>query len=340
MSTQTQLSRYGAISRPVDVPIGAKLFLVSDSDDTTVGPVNLGAEFPVDNDGVVRVYTTIQAGVNAAAAGRGDVVAVLPGYDHTLGRADSWATAGVQVIGLGQGLNRPIVRYTGIADEVGIAANNVRVSNLRFLAAGDSVVRALDLDTGFSGARVDHCLFDFSANLNNFETMVRVGQARAVIEDNEFWAEDTAGAGKGVELLGGYADFLKVRRNFFYGQFDTVGDTTNNAAAIAIAVAHDSGDTVLSGFEIAENTIVSTDTAATVMVQFTATGVSPIRGLIRDNRFASYDTAALDTASIVFGGTAGPLSLQNWYVDGDSDVYERLIGRPAAKFIGQQDDTT
>src|SRR3990167_6095661 len=104
MSTQNQLSRWGAISRTSpELAPGSKLFLVSDSDDTTVGPSNLGAEFPVDNDGVVRVYTTIQAAVNAAAAGRGDVVAVLPGYDQSLTAADSWATAGVQVIGFGNG---------------------------------------------------------------------------------------------------------------------------------------------------------------------------------------------------------------------------------------------
>src|SRR3990167_8669480 len=149
--TQNQLSRYGAISRPVDVPIGAKLFLVCDSDDTTVGPLNLGAEFPVDGDGVVRVYTTIQAGVNAAAGNRGDVVLVLPGYDHTLARTDSWSTAGVSIIGLGSGNGRPIIRYGATTDEVGIKANNVTVKNIRFLADADSVARGLDLDTGYSG---------------------------------------------------------------------------------------------------------------------------------------------------------------------------------------------
>src|SRR3990167_7382464 len=134
---QNQLSRYGAISRPVDVPIGAKLFLVSDSDDTTVGSGNLGAEFPVDNDGVARVYTTIQAAVNAAASNRGDVIQVLPGYDQSLTGADSWNTAGVTILGSGRGTSRSTLRYTGIAGEVGIGASNIRVSGMRFLAAGD-----------------------------------------------------------------------------------------------------------------------------------------------------------------------------------------------------------
>src|SRR3990167_2289598 len=142
---ENQLSRYGAIVKQIpELAPGAKVFLVSDSDDTTVGPLNLGSEFPVDGDGVSRVYTTIQAAVNAASAGRGDVVLVLPGYDHTLGRADTWATAGVHVIGLGDGVSTPIVRYGAATDEVGVAANSVHIKNLVFLADAANVTRALD----------------------------------------------------------------------------------------------------------------------------------------------------------------------------------------------------
>ena len=134
MSSQNNLSRYGTIARALDLAPGAKVFFVSDSDDTTTGssPFDMVNTYPVDEDGVVRNYTTIQAAVNAASATRGDVVLVNPGYDHTLSRADSWATAGVRVIGLGDGLNRPTVRYGAVTDEVGIAAHNVTVENIRF----------------------------------------------------------------------------------------------------------------------------------------------------------------------------------------------------------------
>ena len=104
MGLENNLSRYGTIAKAIEhLRPGAKLFLVSDYDDTTVGPLNLGSEFPVDKDGVTRVYTTIQAASNAAAASRGDVIGVLAGYDHSLARADSWTTAGVHIIGLGEG---------------------------------------------------------------------------------------------------------------------------------------------------------------------------------------------------------------------------------------------
>ena len=321
---ENQLSRYGAISRVVpELSPGAKMFLVCDSDDTTTGQGDIGAEFPVDKDGVARVYTTIQAAVNAAEANRGDVVLVMPGFDYTLARADSWATAGVKVIGLGYGMDRPILRYSAITSEVGIAANNVMVRNLRFLADVDSVARGLDLDSGFSGGIVQNCIFDFDTNTSNFATMVRVAQADAIIEGNEFIAEDTAGCGKGIELLGGYADNIKIRKNYFYGQFDTVGDSTNNAAAIACALVHDSGDTILSNIEISENVIVSTDSAAATLINLVPTAVSPIRGIVRDNRFVSYDTATADTAQVAFGTV---LPINNVMISADSDDLEGIVG--------------
>lgn len=320
---ENQLSRYGALARSNPAPVGAKSFFVSDSDDTTVGPLNLGAEFPVDKDGVVRVYTTIQAAVNACSAGRGDVVYVLPGYDHSLTAADSWNVAGVQVIGLGSGNNRPIVRYTGASGEVGLGANNVRVSNLRFLAAVDSCARAVDIDSGFAGIQVDNCVWDFNATGNDFRAMLRVGSPRSIIESNRFLAEDTAGSGRAISLKGGAASFSTIRNNYFYGQFDTVGDTTNGAAVIAQDTT-DTADTNLSGLLITDNQIVNTDTAVPSYVYFSA-GYR-IKGLFARNLCVGYDSATADTSKFTFATAANTgLRASRNYTVGDSGT-EKLIG--------------
>src|SRR3990167_819045 len=113
----------------------------------------------------------------------------------------------------------------------------------------------------------------------NFKTMLRVGQDNTVIENNQFRAEDTAGAGKGISIWSG-VDYLTVKNNFFYGQFDTVGDTSNVAGAISVDVAHDSGDTIISGLNISGNKIVSTDTASGLLINLGNGAVSPIRGLV------------------------------------------------------------
>lgn len=299
--TQNQLSRYGAISRVIpDLAPGAKLFLVSDSDDTTVGPMNLGAEFPADNDGVVRVFTTIQAAVNATAAGRGDVVLVLPGYDQSLTGADSWNVAGTQVIGMGRGAQRPTLRYTGASGEVGIGASNMRVSGFRFLAAADSVARAVDIDSGFTGIQFDNNVFDFSAAANDFRVMLRVGSARSLIENNRFIAQDSApAAGRAISLKGGAPSYSIIRRNYIYGQYDTLGDTTNGAGAIAQDTT-DTSDTNFSGLIIEDNVIVNTDTAASILMRLNGGGYRSM-GIVTRNRLAHYDSSSADTAKVITG---------------------------------------
>jgi len=286
---ENQLSRYGAISKIIpDLAPSAKLFLVSDSDDTTVGPVNLGAEFPVDKDGVARVYTTIQAAVNAATAGRGDIILVLPGYNHTV-TADSWNVAGVSVIGVGRGTMRPTCNYAAATSTIDIGASNVRVSGLRFLASTDSIVQAVDADTGYNSLRFDNNIFEFDTATNDFRVMLRLGQPKSVIENNQFRAEDTVGAGRAISLRGQGADYSVIENNYFYGQFDTLGDTSDGAAMIAQDTT-DTGDTNVSGLLIKGNTFVNTDTTSPVIIR-TSAGYT-VRGACVGNRIVSYDTSA------------------------------------------------
>ena len=321
---ENQLSRYGSITKAIPyLNPGAKVFLVSDSDDTTVGPLNVGNEFPTDKDGVTRVYTTIQAAVNAATAGRGDVVLVLPGYDQSLTAADSWATAGVHVIGLGEGNSRPILRYTGTAGEVGLAANNIHVKNIRFLAAVDSCARALDLDTGFSGAHIEECAFDFNATNNDFRVHLRAGQARSTIEKNRFLAEDTAGSGRAISLRGLGGSYTTINDNYIFGQFDTVGDTTDGAAAIGI----DSTDTQnVVGLLIKDNMIVNTDTAVAVHIRIADGGTYRIMGLIKGNYLANFDSSSADTTKIASGNAVGAgMRVLDNHINSDSST-EKLVG--------------
>jgi len=331
MSNQNQLSRWGAISRNLDLAPSAKVFLVGDTDDTSYGLENLAAEYPPDGDGVTRVYATIQAAVNAADSGRGDVVLVAPGYDHTLGRADTWATSGVRVLGMGEGNARPIVRYSSITDRIDVAANNFTIENIRFIADADSVAMGVEFDTGFSGNVFRNNVFDYNANLDNFKTMLHVGSSRNIIDDNEFLTEDTIGGGSAISLDGGYPDHTKIRNNYFDGYWDTNGDTTNGGAAISVDIGHDSGDTVLTHLLISGNDIVCRDTAATDAINL-AGGATTVKGALLRNTILAFDTAVSDSDVIVWGASHG---VQNWVRTGDSDLTEVLGGR-ILKFGGVQ----
>ena len=325
MSSQNQLSRWGAISRNIpELAPGAKVFLVADSDDTSDGsnPGNLGADFPVDEDGVARVFTTIQAASNAAVAGRGDVVLVAPGYDHSLARADSWTTAGVQVIGMGNGLNRSTIRYTVATDRVDLAADNIRVSNIQFLSAVDSCALALDMDSGTAGQRVDNCLFNFSATGNDFRVMIRAGASESVIEDNHFLAEDTAGGGSAIRILGGYPDNTVIRRNMFVGQWDSLGDTNDCSTTIMNDTGYDSTDSNLVGMVIDNNIFVLGDTITAVAVRLPGVGggTATRNCIISNNVFAVFDCATADTTQFLPGSFLPINNLMK-----RSDTTEKLV---------------
>jgi len=333
MANEKQLSRYGSISRSLDLAPSAKVFLVGDSDDTSYGIQNLAAEFPPDGDGVVRVYSTIQAAVNAASAGRGDVVLVAPGSVLQIGGADTWATADVSVIGMGKGAQRPILDFDSAGSVIHVGASGTRISNFILRADVTAVANGIDFDSGFEGHVLDNCKFDFNATGDNFGRMVDVHSANTVIEDNEFIAEDTTGTGQAISIQGGEPDNLVIRNNHFYGNFDTLGDdSTDCAGVVMVTLNHDSADTVLENLRLEGNTFLNTDTATSIMVTFRS-GACTVKGMAVNNMFGSYDTSAtgVDSAAVLFTPAAagaeahGVLSLENYYVSSDTGTSQRKI---------------
>jgi len=80
---ENQLSRYGALSRTLPMTMGKIFFIVNGSDSYAGELIN---EFPVDKDGVPRVYvasaadasTSIQAALDACVSSRNDYVMIMP----------------------------------------------------------------------------------------------------------------------------------------------------------------------------------------------------------------------------------------------------------------------
>ena len=129
----SQLSRYGALSRvlPLMNP-AAKVFFVGLSSASWYP--DFANIFPVDEDGVVRVYSTISDALTNCVASRGDVILVLPGYAETLTAALTVSKAGVSIIGLGNGSLKPQITVNGTVDGLNITGANVLVDNVHFTA--------------------------------------------------------------------------------------------------------------------------------------------------------------------------------------------------------------
>ena len=95
---------------------------------------DFGNIFPVDEDGVVRVYSSITTALSNCVASRGDVVLVLPGYTETVTAAITVSVAGVSIIGIGNGALKPTITVNFAGDGINVTGANVLIENIAFAA--------------------------------------------------------------------------------------------------------------------------------------------------------------------------------------------------------------
>ena len=94
------------------------------------------------NDGTFdRPFSTLDYAIGKCVANRGDIIFIKPGHSETLS-ATSVAVdvAGIAIVGLGQGGNRPTFNATATGSIFPISAANVTVQNLLFTGGVDAVV--------------------------------------------------------------------------------------------------------------------------------------------------------------------------------------------------------
>lgn len=110
-------------------------------------------------------FSTIDYAVGQCTAGRGDIIFVKPGHAETISGAATIAldVAGIALVGLGRGANRPTLTWSAAASTITVAASNILVHN--FLCVG-SMATTFTV-TAFSNANavvandftVDSCEF-------------------------------------------------------------------------------------------------------------------------------------------------------------------------------------
>lgn len=107
-----------------------------------------------------NAYTTIDSAISACTANNNDLVLVLPGHAETIAAASAidFDIAGVTVMGLGQGTNRPTVTYgTSTAASIDFSAANCTLKNIRCISNIDSL--AAFIIGGAGTATIEDCYF-------------------------------------------------------------------------------------------------------------------------------------------------------------------------------------
>lgn len=263
-------------------PVMGKIFMVCATSNTLY--TRLESLFRDDPDGTKRLFTSINDAMDECTAANDDVILVAPGHTEAITAATSAVidVAGVTVLGLGQGNNRPVLDFTNTAGSIEMDAANTRLSNCILRANVSAVVVGINVDA--AGVEIDRCRFEYNATGDDFITMIDVdGVNDAYIHDNEMIAEDTAGCDEAIRLDD--CDNVRIIKNHIYGDF-TDGAIIGEGAAGANLVIRD-------------NTIYNSDTTAGFVVDLNVAFTGLLAYNILGTLFATAPETALDPGSLL-----------------------------------------
>lgn len=128
-------------------------------------------------------FATLNYAFTQCIANRGDVILVKPGHAETISTATAmaWSIAGVAVVGLGNGSNRP--KFTISADNtatVNVSADNISVQNCQFIGSFLSIAACFTLTTA-KFFTVEACYFKDAGATTNFLNIIKsTGAANTV----------------------------------------------------------------------------------------------------------------------------------------------------------------
>lgn len=174
----------------------------------------------VTNDGSMdKPFATIDYAVGRCTASNGDVIYVMPGHAENISAATSLVidVAGVRIVGLGQGRNRPVLTYTATAGTVEMDAANCSLENIVFFSSISAVVVGINVDA--ADCSILGCEFDYDATGDDFITMIDIDAFdRARVAGCRFIAEDgVAGCAEAIRLDTAHESV--VEDNYFSGDY-------------------------------------------------------------------------------------------------------------------------
>lgn len=199
--------------------------------------------------GVKNSLATISAAVAKCSANVRDVILVAAGHTETVTSEITITTAGISIIGIGNGKNRPAItaNFSSAGDTIAIDGANVQIKNLYFPTPSASQNAAIDINA--ADAVVENCLLLCGANFLDGVTITANGDD-AKVQNNEM--KITAnGPNAGVRLEGA-VDGVQIIDNYFLG-----GSDTNAWDDAAIDAATTAGvDVIPTNTRIKDNTFL------------------------------------------------------------------------------------
>ena len=182
-------------------------------------------------------FSTIDYAIGQCRANKGDIIFVKPGHSEVV-TATSIAidVAGIAIIGLGHGGNRPVLSYTATTGNIALSAANVLLHNFLFTGDVDAITALLTV----SAADVTLSKLEMRDVTGQMIVGILTTAAanRLKILDFVYDGADAAGSagGAAIALVGG--DFIEIANFRIIGNFAVAGIDVRTTATTQIDI-HD-----------------------------------------------------------------------------------------------------
>ena len=208
-------------------PVYGNVFFVDSGNSLAADTVNEGTKR--------KPFATLDYAVGQCTANNGDFIYVAPGHAETIISADQIDAdvAGISIIGIGNGTNKPTLTYTVAAGEFVIGASNVWVENIRFVSSVTAVLKAIDIEDGVDYTTIRNCEFTVEAGTTD------EFNATITLADNNIGTTiegclidmELGGAERGIHMDNATGADIRtvIKNNRIQGDFSTgciAGDTT------------------------------------------------------------------------------------------------------------------
>lgn len=265
-----------------------------------------GAYQPEDEFLDTNLVSTLAAGLARARAGYGDYVICLPGHAENVADATTISNAlvaGVRVVGIGQGANKPTFTWTTTTSKILVNVADVMITGCKFLLDGiDAVVKAFDVtaaDFAFINNEVE---VSTTAKACALCLNLGTGAHRADISYNVFRGLTASPVTDGILVAGAITDARITKNEMHFAGTTTNGNIRVSGVALGLKIL----DNVL-------NNTVAVSVACIVYANVAATGTC------KGNVCTVLSTGAVSAGvtGITVGGTANLTGYFNNYTVND-----------------------
>ena len=186
------------------------------------------------NDGTyLAPFSTVDYAVGRCVANRGDVIFVKPGHAETISSATTLAldVAGVAVIGLGQGSNRPTFNLTATTSTITISGANCTFWNCLVTGGVDAIVAVYTVSGADVNLQVNYR--DVTGQCTDC-VLTTAAANRLFIDVNDYDGATAAGTNAGIAIVGG--DHIEIKGRYMDGNFAVGGIDIRTTATTDLLV--------------------------------------------------------------------------------------------------------